>query len=57
MTSSLKLKIAAGGSVESARFDPPLLPEIQACAAASIYKAKLEESAGPSVTIPIDVTY
>ena len=57
MTSSLRLKIAAGGAVESARFDPPLLPEIQTCAAASIYKAMLEESAGPSVTIPIDVTY
>lgn len=57
VTSSLKLKIAAGGDVETAQFDPPLLPEIQTCAAAAIYKAKLEESAGGSVTIPIDFTY
>ena len=57
VTSSLKLKVAAGGSVETARFDPPLLPEIQTCAAAAIYKAQLEDSAGSSVTIPIDFTY
>jgi len=57
VTTSLKLKIAAGGDVETAQFDPPLLPEIQACAAATIYKMKIEESAGGSVTIPIDFTY
>ena len=57
MTSSLTLKIAAGGSVETARFDPPLLPEIQTCAAAAIYKAQIEDAAGASVTIPIDFTY
>ena len=57
VTSSLRLKIAAGGDVETAQFDPPLLPEIQTCAAAAIYKAKIEESAGGSVTIPIDFTY
>ena len=57
VTSSLKLKIAAGGSVETARFDPPLLPEIQTCASAAIYKAQIEDSAGSSVTIPIDFTY
>lgn len=57
VTSSLKLKIAAGGEVETAQFDPPLLPEIQTCASAAIYKAKVEESAGGTVTIPIDFTY
>lgn len=57
VTSSLKLKITAGGDVETAQFDPPLLPEIQTCAAAAIYKAKIEESSGGSVTIPIDFTY
>ena len=57
MTSSLKLKISAAGAGESAQFDPPLLPEIQACAATAIYKIKIEESAGGSVTIPIDFTY
>jgi hypothetical protein len=57
VSSSLKLKIASGGEVETAQFDPPLLPEIQTCAAAAIYKAKLEDSAGANVTIPIDFSY
>ena len=57
VTSSLKLKIAAGGDVETAQFDPPLLPEIQTCAAAAIYKAKLEDSAGGAVSIPINFSY
>jgi hypothetical protein len=57
VTSKLKLKIGGRGDVETAQFDPPLLPEIQTCAAATIYKAKVEESAGGTVTIPIDFTY
>jgi hypothetical protein len=57
VSSSLKLKVAAGGDVETAQFDPPLLPEIQACAATAIYKAKLEDSPGATVTIPIDFSY
>jgi hypothetical protein len=57
VSSSLRLKIAAGGDVETAQFDPPLLPEIQTCAAAEIYKAKIEESAGRTVTIPIAFSY
>ena len=57
VSSSLKLKIAGGGDVETAQFDPPLLPEIQTCAATAIYKAKLEDSAGGTVTIPIDFSY
>ncbi len=57
VTSSLKLRIAAGGDIETAQFDPPLLPEIQSCATAAIYKAKIEGSAGGTVTIPIDFTY
>jgi hypothetical protein len=57
VSSSLKLKIASGGDVETAQFDPPLLPEIQVCAANAIYKAKLEDAAGGSVTIPIDFSY
>lgn len=57
VSSSLRLKIARGGDVETAQFDPPLLPEIQTCAANAIYKAKLEDSAGGTVTIPIDFSY
>ena len=57
VTSSLTLHVATGGDVETAQFDPPLLPEIQSCAATAIYKAKLAESAGTSVVIPIDFSY
>jgi hypothetical protein len=57
VTSSLTLHIASGGDVETAQFDPPLLPEIQSCAATAIYKATLSESAGTSVVIPIDFSY
>lgn len=57
VTSSLQLRIAASGEVERAQFVPPLLPEIQACAAAEIYKVTMSESAGEVVTIPIDFSY
>ena len=57
VSSSLKLTIARGGEVETAQFDPPLLPDIQACAATAIYKATLEDAAGGTVTIPIDFSY
>jgi len=56
VTSSLRLRIGAGGVVESAQFDPPLVPEVQTCAAHAIYKARLDD-AGPSVTIPIEFSY
>jgi ferric-dicitrate binding protein FerR (iron transport regulator) len=55
VTSSLKLQVGAGGVVESAQFVPPLLPEIQSCAAPAIYRAKLEEPG--LVTIPIEFSY
>jgi hypothetical protein len=57
VTSSLKLKVGPNGAVESARFDPPLLPAIQSCAAAEIYKASLAGSAGSEVSIPIEFSY
>jgi hypothetical protein len=56
VSSSLVLKVAAGGDVEAAQFNPPLLPEIQTCAASAIYKAKLADVGG-AVTIPIDFSY
>lgn len=56
VTSTLRLKVGASGDVETAQFDPPLLPEIQTCAAAAIYKAKLAGSSG-MVTIPIEFSY
>jgi len=56
VTSTLRLKVSASGDVETAQFDPPLRPEIQTCAAATIYKSKLPGSAG-TVTIPIEFSY
>ena len=63
ITSSLRLKVTQGGDVETAQFDPPLLPEIQTCAAPAIYKAKLEtgtqgqSEAQKTITIPIEFSY
>ncbi|MBS2017853.1 MAG: hypothetical protein JST00_33555 [Deltaproteobacteria bacterium] len=58
ITSSLRIKVTPGGDVETAQFDPPLLPEIQTCAAMAIYKAKLEAQSEPQmVTIPIEFSY
>lgn len=51
VTSALHLKVRPTGDVESAQFVPPLLPEIQSCAAGPIYKLRFAETG--SVTIPI----
>ena len=55
VNSDLRLRVSAAGVVESAQFSPPLLPEIQSCAAQVIYKTKLEETG--TVTIPIEFSY
>ncbi len=56
VTSTLRVKVAANGDIETAQFDPPLLPEIQTCAAPYIYKEKLEARPG-AVSIPIEFSY
>lgn len=55
VNSTLRLRVSAAGAVESAQFTPPLLPDIQSCAAQSIYKTKLDETG--LVTIPIEFSY
>lgn len=55
VSSKLHLRVSASGDVESAQFSPPLLPEVQACAARVIYKTKLEETG--LVTVPIEFSY
>jgi len=55
VTSNLRLRVSARGVVESAQFSPPLLPEVQSCAADAIYKTKLDETG--VVTIPIEFSY
>jgi hypothetical protein len=53
VTSTLELKVSQDGVVESARFEPPLAPEVQACAAETIYKTRFEQ--GGTVTIPFEM--
>jgi hypothetical protein len=58
VTSTLSLRVSREGEVESAQFSPPLLPEIQTCAAQAIYKTRLptDDETG-AVTIPIEFSY
>ena len=55
VTSNLNLRVSPAGEVESAQFSPPLLPEIQTCAAQTIYRTKLEETG--AISIPIEYSY
>ena len=55
LTSTLSLKVTGAGEVQSAVFDPPLQPEIQSCAAAAIYRFKLDETG--LVSLPLDLSY
>lgn len=54
VTSELRLHVSAAGVVEAAQFVPPLLPDIQTCAAEKLYKMRFEEGA---VAIPIEFSY
>jgi hypothetical protein len=51
VSTTLYLQIDDDGSVHSARFEPPVAPEVNACAAHSIYKTHFPHGGG--VTIPI----
>jgi ferric-dicitrate binding protein FerR (iron transport regulator) len=53
VSTTLHLQIDDDGSVHSARFEPPVAPEVNACAAHSIYKTHFPH--GGAVTIPISV--
>jgi hypothetical protein len=55
VSSDLRLRVSEGGVVETAQFSPPLLPEIQSCAAEAIYRTKLDETG--LVTVPIEFSY
>ncbi len=62
VTSTLRITVGAKGEVERAQFEPPLLPEIQTCAAVEIYRstfAPLPPSTSHDgfVTIPITFSY
>jgi hypothetical protein len=55
VASTLHLTVSASGNVELAQFSPPLSPDVQACAAQAIYRAKLDEPG--RVSIPIEFSY
>ncbi|MDB4992815.1 MAG: hypothetical protein JWM74_247 [Myxococcaceae bacterium] len=53
VSSKLSLRVGDDGLVTFARFDPPLAPAAQSCAAASIYKTRFPR--GGAFEIPIEV--
>jgi hypothetical protein len=53
VSTTLHLQVNDDGSVRAARFDPPVAPDVNACAATSIYKTRFAH--GGAVAIPVDV--
>lgn len=53
VSSKLTLHVGPDGSVQSARFDPPLAPEARDCASRVIYRSKFERAG--DVEIPIEI--
>jgi hypothetical protein len=54
VSSRLDLRIGDTGMVSAAKFDPPLLPEVQECASRAIFGTRFAQPG--AVNIPIDVT-
>jgi hypothetical protein len=53
VTTTVRIELAADGSVQSARFDPPVAPDVNGCASGPIYRTRF--SHGGSVAVPVDV--
>ncbi len=51
----IELQVGDEGNVQLARFNPPLAPDMQACATAAIYRVRFTGSG--AVSIPIDYKY
>ena len=54
VSTTLHLDLADDGTVRSARFDPPVAPDVNACAAQSIYRARFAH--GGAIALSIDFT-
>lgn len=54
VSTTLHLDLADDGSVRSARFDPPVAPDVNACASSAIYRARFGH--GGSATIRVDIS-
>jgi hypothetical protein len=52
VNTTLYLEVGEDGAVRTARFDPPVVPDVNECAAAAIYKARFPRP-GP-VAIPVE---
>jgi hypothetical protein len=53
VSTTVHLGLAPDGTVSSARFDPPVAPDVNACASGAIYKVHFTH--GGSVSIPVDL--
>jgi hypothetical protein len=53
VSTTLYLQLRDDGSVQSARFEPPVAPDVNTCAARSIFKTRFPH--GGAVTIPVSV--
>jgi ferric-dicitrate binding protein FerR (iron transport regulator) len=54
VSTTVHLALGSDGTVRSARFDPPVAPDVNACASGAIYKARFGQAG--SVDIPVDLT-
>lgn len=54
IASSLELHVAPNGTVSLAKFDPPLPPDVQTCAARAIYKTRFSKSG--IMKLPVEIT-
>jgi hypothetical protein len=52
VTTTLRLELADDGTVRAARFDPPVVADVNTCAAQSIYRVRFTH--GGTATIAID---
>ncbi|HEY5242791.1 MAG TPA: hypothetical protein VIJ22_15035 [Polyangiaceae bacterium] len=53
VSTTVRLGLGPDGAVTSARFDPPVAPDVNVCASGTIYKAHFAH--GGSVAIPVDL--
>jgi hypothetical protein len=54
VSTTLHLELADDGSVRAARFEPPVAPDVNTCAAQAIYRARFTH--GGAATIAVDFT-
>jgi hypothetical protein len=51
---TLRLELGDDGSVHAARFDPPVAPDVNSCAAPSIYKARFAHGGTEAIAIDFE---